>query len=111
MKVKVKKEFELHSNYKAYEGDILNLITINKDFKDDYLLVVLERFNHIFPIFFDGEFEANKYLEFNYEESKSVDYVWIREDEVNKRIEEACKKKDEQVEYWKSKFMKLIDKM
>ena len=111
MKVKVKKEFELHSNNRAYKGDILNLISVNYDFKEGILLVVLERYNHIFTIFFDNTDEANEYLEFNYEELKETNYVWIREDEVNKRIEEACKKKDEQVDYWKSKFMKLVDKM
>ena len=109
MKVKVKKEFELHSNHTAYEGDILNLITIN--YENDSLFIILEKCNHIFNVYFNDEFDANEHLEFNYEEIKSVDYVWLREDEVNKRIEEVCKKKDEQVEYWKSRFMKLVDKI
>ena len=104
MKVKVKREFELYSNHKAYEGDIFNLITVNKDFKDDYLLVILEKFNHIFPVFFDNEFDANNHLEFNYKEI--MDPIWIREDEVNKRIADVCKKKDEQIEYWKNRFSK-----
>ena len=109
MKVKVKKEFELHSNHTAHEGDILNLITIN--YENDSLFIILEKFNHIFNIYLNDEFDANEHLEFNYEELTEVNYTWFREDEVNKKIEEVCKKKDEQVEYWKSKFMKLVDKM
>ena len=109
MKAKVKKEFELHSNNKAYEGDILNLIAIN--YENDNLFIVLEKYNHIFNVYFNDEFDANEHLEFNYEEIKSADYKWYREDEVNKRIAEVCKEKDKQVEYWKSKFMKLIDKI
>ena len=109
MQVKVKKEFELHSNYIAYEGDILNLISIDYQVDGDNLFIILEKFNYIFVVYFQNEFDANEHLEFNYKEIK--DSIWIREDEVNKRIDEACKKKDEQVEYWKSKFMKLVDKI
>lgn len=109
MKVRVKKEFELHSNHKAYEGDILNLIAIN--YENGNLFIVLEKYNHIFNVYFNDEFDANEHLEFNYEELTNADYVWYREDEVNRKIEETCKKKDEQIEYWKAKFMKLVDKM
>ena len=111
MKVRVKKEFELHSNHTAHEDDILNLISIDYQIDGDNLFIILEKFNHIFVVYFKDEFDANEHLEFNYEEVRSVDYTWYREDEVNKRIAEVCKKKDEQVEYWKSKFMKLVDKM
>ncbi len=111
MKVKVKQDFELHSNHRAYEGDILDLIIVNYDYDIDRIFVILEKCGHIFKVFFNNEFEANKHLEFNYEENKSTDYVWIREDEVNKRIDEVCKEKDEQIEYWKSKVMKLIEKI
>ncbi len=111
MKVKVKKEFKLDNNCTAYEEDILNLISVDYQVDGDNLFLILEQFNNIFVVYFQNESDANEHLIFNYEETKSVDYVWFREDEVNKRIEEVCKKKDEQVEYWKSRFMKLIDKI
>lgn len=109
MKVKVKKEFELHSNHIAREDDILDLITIN--YENDSLFIILEKYGHIFNIYFKDEFDVNEHLEFDYEENKicSTD-IWITEDESNKRIADFCKKKDEEIEYWKNKFMKLVDK-
>ena len=109
MKIKVKKEFELHSNHTAYKNDILNLITIN--YENDSLFIILEKCNHIFNVYFKDEFDANEYLEFNYEEVKLVDYKWIREDEVKARLNELESRKQEEIDYWKSRCMKLIDKI
>lgn len=109
MKVRVKKEFELHSNHIAREDDVLDLITIN--YENDSLFIILEKYGHIFNIYFKDEFDANEHLEFDYKENKvcSAD-VWITENEANKRIAEFCKKKDEEIEYWKNKFLRLVDK-
>lgn len=109
MKVKVKKEFELHSNHKAMEDDIFNLITIN--YENDSFFLILEKWGHIFNVYFKDEFDANKHLEFDYEEEKvcTAD-VYITENECNNRISQACKKKDEEIEYWKNKFLRLVDK-
>lgn len=109
MQVKVKKEFELHTNNKAYADDILNLITINQDI--DGLFVILEKYGHIFNVYFKNEFDINQYLEFNYQETKSVDYKWIREDEVKAKLNELEAKKQEEIDYWKAKCMKLLDKI
>lgn len=78
MKVKVKKEFELHTNNKARKDDILNLITVMNDI-DDYIFV-LEKWGHIFMVHFGNEFVANEHLEFNYKEDdkesrKLEDYI------------------------------------
>lgn len=108
MKVKVKKKFELHSNNMAHEGDIYNLITIN--YENDSLFLILEKWGHIFNVFFQDEFSANESLEFNYEEVCSAD-VWITENEANCRIAEACEKRDKEIDYWKEKCMKLIEKI
>lgn len=110
MIVKVKKEFELHSNHKAHEDDVFNLITIMNDI-DDYIFV-LEKWGHIFIVHFGNEFVANEHLEFNYEEVKlaSAD-VWITENEANNRIAKEVAKKEEEINYWKNKCMKLIDKI
>lgn len=109
MKVKVKKEFELHSNHTAHKDDILNLITIHCDI--DCMYIILEKHSHIFKVCFVDEFDANEHLEFDYQEIKSsVNYTWIREDEVEKMLSEAEKRKQEEVDFWKNKFMKLIDK-
>ena len=108
MKIKVKKEFELHSNHKAMEDDVLDLITIN--YENDSLFLILEKYGHIFNVYFKDEFDANEHIEFDYEEKVSCSAdIWITEDASNKRIAEFCKKKDEEIEYWKSKCMKLID--
>ena len=110
MEVKVIKEFELHTNHKAYEDDVFNLITILNDI-DDYIFV-LEKWGHIFMVHFGNEFVANEHLEFNYKEEKPVSAeTWITESEAGKRIYEATSKKEEEVEYWRNKCMKLIDKI
>jgi len=109
MKVRVIEEFELHSNHKAMEDDVLDLITIN--YENDSLFLILEKYGHIFNVYFKDEFDANKHLEFDYKEDKVVSAdVWITENEANCRIEQIAKKKDEEVEYWKNKFMRLVDK-
>ena len=112
MEVKVKKEFELHTNHKAREDDIFNLITILNDI-DDYIFV-LEKWGHIFMVHFGNEFVANEHLEFNYRQEEVVSAeVWITENEANCRIAEKCKEKEKEkeIEYWKSKCMKLLDKI
>lgn len=108
MKVRVKKEFELHSNHMAREDDVLNLITIN--YENDTLFIILEKYGHIFNIYFKDEFNANDYLEFNYVENKiaSAD-VLITETESNRRAAEVYEEQQKKVEYWKSKCMKLIE--
>lgn len=110
MEVKVKKEFELHTNHKAYEGDILELITIC--YKNDSFFLILEKWGHIFNVYFEDEFVANEHLEFNYKQEEVVSAeVWITENEANCRIAEKCKEKEKEIEYWKSKCMKLLDKI
>lgn len=110
MKVKVRKEFELHSNHTAYENDILNLITINQE--NNSLFIILEKCNHIFNVQFKDEFDANEYLEFNHAKNEvcSKD-IWYREDEVNKRLSKLAEEKQKEIDYWKTKCMKLIDKV
>ena len=63
-------------------------------------------------VHFVNEFVANEHLEFNYkqEEVTSAE-TWITESEAGKRIYEATSKKEEEVEYWRNKCMKLIDKI
>lgn len=107
MKVKVKKEFELHSNHVAKEGDILNLITIN--YENDSLFIILEKYGHIFNVYFKDEFEANKHIEFDYKEEMNSADVYITENESNKRVAEVYDEQQKKIEYWKSKCMKLIE--
>ena len=110
MEVKVIKEFELHTNNKAYEDDVFNLITILNDI-DDYIFV-LEKWGHIFMVHFGNEFVANEHLEFNYkQEAVKSEEVWITQSKADKRICKAIAEKEKDVEYWKNKCMKLIDKI
>ena len=108
MKVKVKKEFELHSNHIAREDDILDLITIN--YENDSFFVILEKYGHIFNVYFKDEFDANEHLEFDYEEETMVSAdIYITENESNKRVAEVFEEQQKKIEYWKSKCMKLIE--
>ena len=110
MKVRVKKEFELHSNHMAREDDVFNLITINTE--DDEFFIIIEKFGHIFEVYFKSEFSANEHLEFNYEEKELANTeTFIAESEVKKMIEEAREEGFKEAEYWKDKCMKLIDKI
>lgn len=108
MKVKVKKEFELHSNHKAMEDDILDLITIN--YENDSLFVILEKYGHIFNVYFKDEFDANEHLEFDYEEETMARAdIYITENESNQRVAKVFEEQQNKIEYWKSKCMKLIE--
>ena len=110
MKVRVKKEFELHSNHIARKDDVFNLITINRE--DDEFFIIIEKFGHIFEVYFKSEFAVNDCLEFNYEElAKASEETFIAESEVRKMIEEAREEGYKETEYWKAKCMKLIDKI
>lgn len=107
MKVKVNKEFELHSNHIAREGNILNLITIN--YENDSLFIILEKYGHIFNVCFKDEFEANEHIEFDYKEEMNSADVYITENESNKRVSEVYDEQQKKIEYWKAKCMKLIE--
>lgn len=108
MKVKVKKEFELNCIYKAMEDDILDLITIN--YENDSLFVILEKYGHIFNVYFEDEYKANEHLEFDYEEETMASSdTYITENESNKRVAEVFEEQQKKIEYWKSKCMKLIE--
>ncbi len=111
MQVKVKKEFELHSNHKAHKDDILDLITINTNRTTNELITILEKSGHIFSVWFADEFDANEHLDFNYKENEVCSAErFIAQNEVDKMLAELAKRKDEEVEYWKAKCMKLLDK-
>lgn len=109
MKVKVNKEFELHSNHIAREGDILNLIAVNYDYENENLYIVLEKHGHIFNIYFKDEFDANEHIEFDYKEEINSAEVYISENESNRRVAEVYDEQQKKIEYWKSKCMKLIE--
>lgn len=110
MQVKVKKQFDLHSNHIAYEDDVLELIAINQE--DNNLFIILEKCNHIFNVQFENEFDANEYLEFNYVKNEPCsNEVWYRENDVNMRLSKLAEEKQKEIDYWKTKCMKLIDKI
>lgn len=103
MKAKVKKLV-----LDVAEDNIIDVINI--DTADFGINVHFLFNNEYYKCYFEDANEINEYLEFNYQETCSQK-VWITEDESNKRMAELAKGKDEEVEYWKAKCMKLLDKI
>ena len=104
MKAKIIKEI---LDFKV--GGIIEILNI--DTVDDGVNIHFLNNNKYYKCYFDDAYEVNEYLEFNYEEVKSTDYIYIREDEVKNRLNELETRKQEEIDYWKNKLMKLIDKI
>lgn len=102
MKAKIIKEI---LDFKV--GDIIEILNI--DTVDDGVDIHFLNNKNYYKCYFDDGYEVNEYLQFNYEEVKSTDYIWIREDEVKNRLNELEARKQKEIDYWKSRFMKLID--
>jgi hypothetical protein len=87
--------------------DIINIDTADFGINIHFLFN-----NEYYKYYFEDNKEVNEYIEFNYKENKVCsNEVLIKENEVNKRIAELAKKKDEEVEYWKTRCMRLLDKI
>lgn len=104
MKAKVKKAI-----LDLIEDNIIDIINIDTA---DFGINVHFLFNDEYhKCYFEDADEINEHLEFNYQKPESIKYNWIREDEVKARLNELEVRKQGEIDYWKDKCIKLLDKI
>lgn len=107
-KIRVKKDYE--NIFK--ENEIIEIANIYLDSQDNSVVVVIFiRNNELDYAIFSRE-EINDYLEFNYKEEALTDGgIWVKEEKMHERLNAQKASLTEEINYWKEKCMKLIDKI